>query len=83
MAAPGCGGQAEAAPEAPAEATFADQFEKIDQWEDTRDFDLMYLYWLLELSAGYQALAHKTWQHREAVTASIEKRKPVFDDRKS
>lgn len=35
---------------------------------------------LLELSAGYQALAHKTWQHREAVTAFIEKRKPVFDD---
>ena len=34
------------------EATFADQFEKIDQWEDTRDFDLMYLYWLLELGAG-------------------------------
>jgi enoyl-CoA hydratase/carnithine racemase len=38
---------------------------------------------LLELSAGYQALAHKTWQHREAVTAFIEKRKPVFDDRPS
>ncbi len=36
---------------------------------------------LLELSAGYQALAHKTWEHREAVTAFIEKRKPVFDDR--
>ncbi|MBC7942364.1 MAG: crotonase/enoyl-CoA hydratase family protein [Chitinophagaceae bacterium] len=35
---------------------------------------------LLELSAGYQALAHKTWQHREAVTAFIEKRKPVFDE---
>jgi enoyl-CoA hydratase/carnithine racemase len=35
---------------------------------------------LLELSAGYQALAHKTWQHREAVSAFVEKRKPVFDD---
>jgi enoyl-CoA hydratase/carnithine racemase len=34
---------------------------------------------LLELSAGYQALAHKTWQHREAVEAFIEKRKPMFD----
>ncbi|NLD67327.1 MAG: crotonase/enoyl-CoA hydratase family protein [Limnobacter sp.] len=34
---------------------------------------------LLELAAGYQALAHKTWQHREAVEAFIEKRKPVFD----
>jgi enoyl-CoA hydratase/carnithine racemase len=34
---------------------------------------------LLELSASFQALAHKTWQHREAVTAFIEKRKPSFD----
>ena len=34
---------------------------------------------LLELSAGYQALAHKTPEHREAVMAFIEKRKPVFD----
>lgn len=34
---------------------------------------------LLELSAAYQALAHKTAEHREAVTAFIEKRKPVFD----
>lgn len=35
---------------------------------------------LLELSAGYQALAHKTSQHREAVTAFLEKRKPNFRD---
>ena len=33
---------------------------------------------LLELSAGYQAIAHKTADHREAVTAFIEKRKPKF-----
>ena len=35
---------------------------------------------LLEMSAGFQALAHKTKQHREAVMAFIEKRKPVFGD---
>ena len=35
---------------------------------------------LLEMSAGYQALAHKTPQHKEAVMAFIEKRKPVFTD---
>ena len=46
-----------------------------------REGEHMRLESLLELSAGYQALAHKTWQHREAVTAFIEKRKPVFDDR--
>lgn len=34
---------------------------------------------LLELSAGLQSLAHKTPQHREAVTAFLEKRQPVFD----
>ncbi len=33
---------------------------------------------LLELSAGYQAIAHKTADHREAVTAFIEKRVPKF-----
>ncbi|NIO40889.1 MAG: crotonase/enoyl-CoA hydratase family protein [Burkholderiales bacterium] len=35
---------------------------------------------LLELSASYQAIAHKTPQHKEAVTAFIEKRKPIFND---
>ena len=33
---------------------------------------------LLELSASYQALAHKSAEHREAVTAFIEKRAPRF-----
>jgi enoyl-CoA hydratase/carnithine racemase len=33
---------------------------------------------LLELSAGFQALAHKTREHREAVEAFIEKRPAVF-----
>ena len=35
---------------------------------------------LLELSAGFQALAHKTPQHVEAVNAFVERRKPVFGD---
>ncbi len=35
---------------------------------------------LLEMSAAFQALAHKTPQHREAVEAYIEKRPPVFTD---
>ena len=33
---------------------------------------------LLELSAGYQAIAHRTPHHAEAVNAFIEKRPPVF-----
>lgn len=36
---------------------------------------------LLELSAAYQALAHSTEDHREAVNAMLEKRKPVFTGR--
>lgn len=34
---------------------------------------------LLELSAAFQALAHKTPQHEEAVAAFVEKRPPYFD----
>lgn len=33
-------------------ATFASVWDKIDSWADTRDFDLMYLHWLLELGQG-------------------------------
>lgn len=35
---------------------------------------------LLEMSAGFQAIAHKTPQFREAVMAFIEKRPPLFTD---
>jgi enoyl-CoA hydratase/carnithine racemase len=43
-----------------------------------REGELSSLESLLELSAGYQAIAHKTADHREAVTAFIEKRAPKF-----
>jgi enoyl-CoA hydratase/carnithine racemase len=36
---------------------------------------------LLELSAAYQALAHHTEDHEEAVEAFLEKRPPRFGDR--
>lgn len=36
---------------------------------------------LLELSAAYQALAHETDDHREALAAFFEKRPPVFQGR--
>lgn len=35
---------------------------------------------LLELSAAYQALAHKTAEHHEAVRAFMEKRQPRFEE---
>ncbi|WP_448646284.1 crotonase/enoyl-CoA hydratase family protein [Pseudomonas mohnii] len=36
---------------------------------------------LLELSAAYQALAHHTEDHQEAVAAFVDKRDPVYQDR--
>jgi enoyl-CoA hydratase/carnithine racemase len=33
---------------------------------------------LLEMAASFQALVHTTADHREAATAFVEKRKPVF-----
>ena len=36
---------------------------------------------LLEMSAGFQAIAHKTPQHVEAIKAFNEKRKPDFSDK--
>lgn len=36
---------------------------------------------VLELSAAYQALAHHTADHQEAVSAFLEKRTPNFEDR--
>jgi enoyl-CoA hydratase/carnithine racemase len=36
---------------------------------------------LLEMSAAYQALAHSTEDHKEAVSALLEKRKPSFTGR--
>ncbi|QGZ63418.1 crotonase/enoyl-CoA hydratase family protein [Paraburkholderia acidisoli] len=38
---------------------------------------------VLETSAVMQALAHKSWEHREAVTAFIDKRKPDFSQPKA
>lgn len=43
-----------------------------------REGQLASLASLLEMSAGFQAIAHKTADHREAVTAFIEKRSPKF-----
>jgi hypothetical protein len=34
---------------------------------------------LLEMSAAFQALSHQTADHREAVSAFIEKRPPSFN----
>ncbi len=45
-----------------------------------REGQSMRLESLLELSAGLQALAHRTSQHDEAIAAFLEKRTPIFTD---
>ena len=45
-----------------------------------RDGQDMKLGPLLEMSAAYQALAHHTADHHEAVNAFLDKRPPVFTD---
>jgi enoyl-CoA hydratase/carnithine racemase len=44
-----------------------------------REGQHMQLKSLLELSAAYQAMAHETRDHREALDAFIEKRPPIFN----
>ena len=39
------------------------------------------LHTLLDMSASMQAVAHQTEDHKEAVSAFVEKRKPVFKNR--
>jgi enoyl-CoA hydratase/carnithine racemase len=46
-----------------------------------REGQYMRLSSLLELSASYQALAHSTEDHKEAVNAMLEKRRPTFTGR--
>jgi enoyl-CoA hydratase/carnithine racemase len=46
-----------------------------------REGQYMRLSSLLELSAAYQALAHSTEDHKEAVNAMLEKRRPTFTGR--
>src|SRR5690606_28541833 len=50
--------------------SLADVFAKIDAWEDTRDFDLMYLLWLLRLGRGDTP----TTQLAPDVLAAVEQR---------
>jgi len=46
-----------------------------------RESQHMRLSTLLEMSAAYQALAHGTRDHREAVDSMLEKRAPQFEGR--
>ncbi|MCB1015948.1 MAG: hypothetical protein KDB10_12650 [Acidimicrobiales bacterium] len=59
---------------------FAEEFEKIDEWLDTRDFDLMYLFWLLELGAGDTDTTRLDPAFLEAVEQRLVDNRYRYDD---
>ena len=60
--------------------TFAEQFDKIDQWLDTRDFDLMYLFWLLELGAGDTETTRLAPEIADAIEQRLVDNRYRYDD---
>jgi len=56
------------------------RFTKIDDWEDTRDFDLMYLYWLLELGTGDTASTRLGAEVIDAIEARLLANRYRYDD---
>ena len=60
--------------------TFAEEFDKIDQWLDTRDFDLMYLFWLLELGTGDTDTTRLAPEISEAIEQRLVDNRYRYDD---
>ncbi len=60
--------------------TFASSFDKIDNWEDTRDFDLMYFHWLLALGEGSTPMTRLSPDVIAAVKARMLANRYRYDD---
>ncbi|MEQ1700833.1 MAG: hypothetical protein ABMA25_12035 [Ilumatobacteraceae bacterium] len=60
--------------------SFADVLTKIDEWRDTRDFDLMYLHWVLALGQGSTASTQLTPDVIEAIHQRIVNNRYRYDD---
>lgn len=61
-------------------ATLEQVFTKIDEWQDTRDFDLMYLHWLLALGQGDTPATTLSPEVIEAITARMLANRYRYDD---
>jgi hypothetical protein len=61
-------------------ASFADTFAKIDEWRDTRDFDLMSLHWVLALGQGDSDSTRLSPDVFEAIHQRIVANRYRYDD---
>ncbi|MDP2292849.1 MAG: hypothetical protein Q8M22_16800 [Actinomycetota bacterium] len=60
--------------------SFANTFTKIDEWRDTRDFDLMYLHWVLALGQGETPSTQLAPEVIEAIRERIVNNRYRYDD---
>lgn len=60
--------------------TFSTVFERIDEWQDTRDFSFMYLLWCLELGQGDTAMTQLSPDVIEAIRQRIVENRYRYDD---
>jgi hypothetical protein len=60
--------------------SFADSWDRLDNWKDTRDFDLMYLNWLLELGQGSTAATRLSPAVLDAIKQRLLANRYRYDD---
>lgn len=60
--------------------TFAASFARIDEWQDTRDFQLMYLHWVLALGNGETPMTQLSPDVIEAIDQRIVENRYRYDD---
>ena len=60
--------------------TFATSFARIDDWQDTRDFDLMYLHWVLALGSGDTPMTRLSPDVIDAIGRRIVANRYRYDD---
>ena len=63
-----------------AESSFAASWNRIDNWEDTRDFDLMYMTWLLALGQGKTPMTQLDPDVLAAIKARMLANRYRYDD---
>jgi hypothetical protein len=60
--------------------SFENTFTKIDEWRDTRDFDLMYLHWVLALGQGDTPTTQLAPEVIDAIRQRIVNNRYRYDD---
>lgn len=60
--------------------TFAASFTRIDEWQDTRDFQLMYLHWVVALGSGDTPMTQLSDDVVDAIRQRIVENRYRYDD---